>query len=71
MENYPQGNILYNREAIETALYNAVAYVVGPDIWDEIESDFFAELEVATKQHDDIKQHFEKTDHVCVGELPF
>ena len=58
MKNYPL-------EAIETALYNAVVCVVDPDDWDEIESDFFNELEVA------LQDKIADADHECVGELPF
>lgn len=62
MKNYPL-------EAIETALYSAVACVVGPDAWDEIESDFFNELEVALQNK--IADKIADADHECVEELPF
>lgn len=62
MKNYPL-------EAIETALYNAVACVVGPDVWDEVESNFFNELEVALQ--DNIADKIAEVDHERVGELPF
>jgi hemerythrin-like domain-containing protein len=62
MKNYPL-------EAIETALYNAVARVVSSDVWDELESNFFNELEDALQ--DKIADKVADDSHECVGELPF
>ena len=59
----------YPLEAIETALYNAVAFYVDPDVWDELKSDFFNELEVALQ--DKIADKVTDDSHECVGELPF